>query len=45
MVAQKTKEVAIGKVMGGGVSHIVWLFGKEFVRLILLVFVIAATIG
>lgn len=45
MVTQKTKEVGIRKVMGGGVSHIVWLFGKEFVRLIIIAFAIAAPVG
>ena len=45
MVTQKTKEVGIRKVMGGGVSHIVWLFGQEFARLVLISFVVAAPIG
>jgi ABC-type antimicrobial peptide transport system permease subunit len=45
MVVQKTKEVGIRKVMGGGVAHIIWLFGQEFIRLILIAFVIAAPIG
>lgn len=45
MVAQKTKEVGIRKVMGGGVGHIIWIFGQEFVRLILISFLIAAPIG
>lgn len=45
MVVQKTKEVGIRKVMGGGVGHIVWLFGQEFTRLILIAFVIAAPLG
>mgnify|MGYP003658415541 FL=1 len=31
--------------MGGGVAHIIWLFGQEFVRLILIAFLIAAPIG
>jgi ABC-type antimicrobial peptide transport system permease subunit len=31
--------------MGGGVSHIIWLFGQEFVRLIIIAFLIAAPIG
>lgn len=45
MVSQKTKEVGIRKVMGSGVYHIIWLFGKEFVRLIGIGFVIASPIG
>ncbi|WP_192349870.1 ABC transporter permease [Algoriphagus sp. Y33] len=45
MVAQKTKEVGIRKVMGGGIRHIIWIFGQEFVRLIVIAFLIAAPLG
>ncbi|HSF54419.1 MAG TPA: ABC transporter permease [Algoriphagus sp.] len=45
MISQKTKEVGIRKVLGGGVPHIIWLFGQEFVRLILIAFLVAAPIG
>jgi putative ABC transport system permease protein len=45
MANQKSKEVGIRKVLGASVESIMFLFSKEFVKLILIGFVLAAPLG
>ncbi len=42
---QRTREVGIRKVLGASVPNILLLFGREFIALILLAFVVAAPVA
>jgi ABC-type antimicrobial peptide transport system permease subunit len=45
LVAQKTKEIGVRKVLGAGVVQIVFLFSRDFLLLVCIAFLFAAPVA